>query len=52
MACSYFHLTEKHSKLFVMFAYTKTKTRCFRVRLAGFMNLKKISLDVKWPILT
>ena len=32
--------------------YTTTKTRRFRVRLAGFMNLKIFSLEIKWPILT
>ena len=32
-------------------ATTKTRRR-FRVRLAGFMNLKKFSFEIKWPILT
>ena len=27
------------------------KTQRFRVRLAGFMNLKNFSLEIKWPIL-
>ena len=27
------------------------KTRRFRIRLAGFMNLKIFSLEIKWPIL-
>ena len=33
------------------FVYNTTKTRRFRVRLAGFMNQKMFSLDIKWPIL-
>ena len=34
------------------FVYTTTKTRRFCVRLAGFVNLKCFSLEIKWPILT
>ena len=29
-----------------------TKTRRFRIRLAGFMNMIEFSLETKWPRLT
>ena len=32
--------------------YTTTKTQRFCARLAGFMTMKKISLEIKWPRLT
>ena len=43
------YIQHKNSKWLI---YIMTKTRRFRVRLAGFMILKMFSLEIKWPILT